>query len=285
MNTEKNTKIFISYSFKDKVVADKIIGDLKGANFNVITESDILKEGENFLYSIKYYYEVSDFILILLSNNLINSNFFQNEFTDAFINETKKRKITVLPVIIEKCNLPSDFLSFEIIDLSRNYDEGIKKIIKKLNLIPNISLFELSPPKFENLIYDLLKAYGFKNIKRQSINDDLGVDFVAEYINKNPFGFKNKETWIFETKYYSQSRVDIKSVQQLQKVIENFNYPVTAALITNSNLTSVVEEYIQVLKNKFNTEIVVIDGDKLKKLISNRKGIVKKYFDINLINE
>lgn len=280
MNQDYQKKIFISFSHSDKELAMRIKNRLSEANFTNIWTDDNIELGDNFYNSLKYSVESSDIILLLLSKNSIHSQFFEYNSFEPFANQIKKRKIILYPILIGKCNIPSDLLSYEIFDLTKDFESGINKLIQRIRIIPEINFEHFNYRQFEELVYDLLKEYRFKNIQREFRNDFSTFDFLAEYINTTPFGTKYIEKWIIETKFYSHSRIDINLVNQLRSYLTHNKEFSKSILITNSNLTSVVEEYIEDLKKDFNYEIIVIDGAQLKKLIARRKRLLKKYFPI-----
>ena len=178
---------------------------------------------------------------------------------------------------IRQIVIPSDFLEFEIINLTINFDKGLQRVIQKLKVIPEISFESFSPIEFERFTYDLLKEFRFKNIHSEN---NRSFDFIADSYAKDIFGIPSKETWMIEVKFYKETRFSINSLQQIVNLHQNLiDYKdAKILLITNSILTSVAEEYIEEIKQKENIEIKVLDGVLLKKIISKRKRILKKYF-------
>lgn len=275
----KQKKIFLSYSYKNKEIADRITSDLIQNGLDVFTDYGKLKPGQEIFEQLNYLFESSDTLVILFSKDLFESQYFKFEYPREFFEITEKRKITVIPVLIEKCLIPSAFLAYEIINLTNNYSKGIDKLIGKLKVATEISFDQFSPMMFEGLVYDLLKEYKFFNIERQSGGGDRGIDFIAEHFYNSPFGIKHKETWIIETKFYRESRVDLNTIK---KLLDSYKYVskenTNILLITTSILTSVVQEYINDAQEKHNIDFDVVDGLTLKKLISRKKRILKKYF-------
>lgn len=271
-------RIFISYSYKDRLIADKIRDNLIREGLEVVA-GDNIGIGDSYFDEIKYLYESSEIVLVLLSEALFKNEKFQFEFPRFFFEEARKRKVTIIPILIDKCNIPSDFLEFDIINLTTNFEQGLEKIIHKLKIIPEVSFDHLTPQLFEEFTYDLLKEFGFKNIKQESTGMDKGVDFIGEYYSKNPFGMKKRETWIVEVKYYREERFSINSIKQL---VELYKYigkeDAKILLITNSMLTSAAEEYLKEVQNFSHVDIEVLDGLSLKKLVSRRKRLLNKYF-------
>lgn len=279
--TENNRRkrIFLSYSYADKQKAMLLDSRLQNIGFDIITDYKDISYGNKIFDEVKYLFQSSDFVLVLLSKSLFQSEYFHFEYTQEFFQETRQRKITVIPVLIEKCNIPSDFLEYEIFNLTTDFDKGIDKLLRRIKTIPEISFDNLNHLDFEELIYDLLKSYGFKNIKREQRFNNRGIDFMAEYFSKNPFGQKQKEFWMIETKFYSESRFDIKTIRQVIDLHKYINkQDAKLLLITNSQINSVVENYLNDIRRENYLDIEVVDGLLLKKLIASKKRIVNKYF-------
>ena len=278
MNRNRN-RIFISYSHNDKEIAQRISESLERENIDVIIDYKNLSPGDNVFDQIRYMYESSETVIVLLSKSLFQSEFARYEFPKFFFEEARKRKINIIPLLIERCQIPSDFLEFEIVNLTNSFETGLKKVIQKLKIIPEISFDDFSPKKFEEFTYDLLKSYGFKNIKREQRINDSGVDFIAESFAKDVFGLPNKEIWMIEVKFYREERFSINSVNQILNLYQYFNKEdAIILLITNSVLTSVAQEYIDDVQRDRNIDIKVVDGVLLKKLVAKRKRLLNKYF-------
>jgi len=279
MTDIKKKQIFLSYSLHDRDKALQIAERLKSTGLEVVTDYKTLSYDRNVFDEIKYLFESSDFVLVLLSKSLFQSSIFKFEYTQEFFINARQRKITLIPVLIEKCDIPSDFLEFEIFNLTTDFEKGIDKLTHRIRTIPEISFEQFSHEQFDHLVYDLLKSYGFKEIKMEERHNDRAVDFTAEYFSKNAFGQKRKELWMIEVKFYSQSRFDIKAIKQLvdlYKYVDRKNAKLL--LITNSQLNSVVEEYLEELRSSSFLDIEVVDGLLLKKLISKKKSILNRYF-------
>jgi len=275
MNSRK--RVFVSYSFEDKKIVDQIIQRLLLNGIEVYYESNLTSDIRE---ELKYKIEASETVLLILSNNFLKSK-WANEELSIFLKESHKRKISIIPIIIEKSSIPSNLLDYDIINLSTNFENGLEKIIRKLKVIPEIYFDHFTGNEFEKLISDLLKEYGFKNVQENRIIKGTHVDFLAEFESKSPFGITFKEKWLIETKFYKQERFSINAIKTL---IDYKNQLLPAdlklLLVTNSILTSVAQQYLDDYQNIENTQIQVIDGVQLKQLISNRKRLLDKYFKI-----
>ncbi|MNU87707.1 Restriction endonuclease [compost metagenome] len=278
MDNRRN-RVFISYSYNDREIADRISEALQREQIDVFIDYKDISIGENVFNQIRYMYESSETVIVLLSNSLFSSDFFQYEFPKYFFEEARKRKINVIPILIEKCQIPSDFLEFEIVNLTNDFNKGLEKVILKLKVIPEISFDQFLPFEFEEFTYDLLKAFRFKNIQREQRFNDYGIDFIAESYTKDVFGIPSKEIWMVEVKFYREERFSINSLRQIIELYQYVNRDdAKILLVTNSVLTSVAEEFIEETKREKNIEIKVLDGAHLKKIVSKRKRLLNKYF-------
>lgn len=271
-------RVFISYSFNDKETADKIVERLRKEDITVVSDIDNIQAGQSYFEEIKYLYETSEIIIILLSDSLFRNEKFQFEFPRFFFDEARKRKVTIIPALVDKCTIPSDFLEFEIINLKTNFNKGLDKIVERLKVFQEISFENFSPHVFEEFVYDLLKEYGFRNLERVTSNGK-GIDFLGEYYSTNPFGIKKRETWLVEVKYYKEERFSISAIRN---IVEAYKYigkeDAKILLVTNGLLTSAAEEYIDEVRRYSNIDIDLLDGQTLKKLVSRRKRLLDKHF-------
>lgn len=269
-------RVFLSYCHADIEVALDIEKRLRDDSIEVLSSFD-LDPGSNIQTNLKYFVESSDIVLLLLSKEYFNSVYSGKELYE-FLNESNKRKVSVIPVAIERCNIPWQLKNLNTINLYNNIDSGIESLKRQINVLTHVSFDNFSAENFEEFTYLLLKEYGFKNIRHEFHSSDYGIDFVAEAFTKNPFGFTQKETWIVEVKFYRNERFSINTIRQLFEYKRSvLPHDSKMLLITNSILTSVAEEYLSDLQKHENTQIEVIDGIKLKKLIAKRKKLINEF--------
>lgn len=277
MNNRK--RIFFSYCHADMDMALYTERKLRDLNIEILSSFD-LEPGANIQSNLKYFVESSDIVLLLLSKEYFNSVHSESELYE-FLAESNKRKVSVIPVAIERCNIPWQLKNLNTINLYNNIDSGIEVLKRQINVLAHVHFDNFSAKRFEEFIYLLLREYGFKNIRHEPQSPDYGIDFIADAFTKNPFGFTQKETWIVEAKFYRNERFSINKIKQLfehkRRILPHDS---KILLITNSILTSVVQEYVNDLQEYENTQIEVIDGIKLKKLIAKRKKLINEFLSV-----
>lgn len=271
--------IFLSYSHSDKYIADKVeehlnvndIGTFVGYNTNIINN--------NLFNELRYNIKKSDYIIIFLSKKFFESKYSMLELSEA-VNEFKMRKINIIPLVIEKCSIPTYILEFDVIDFTKSFDKGMIKLKDRLSLHQKINLENINSITFEKVVKIFLKEYGF-NVIRTNQSFDRGFDFVCEYYAKDPFGNKTKETWLVESKHYKNDRFSIINLQKLYKNMKT-TFPNISKLlmITNNILNSAAMEYLDRMKRDTLIDIIVIDGPTFERLIYKRKRLSKRVEEV-----
>ncbi|RNC86015.1 MAG: TIR domain-containing protein [Balneola sp.] len=274
-----NQRVFLSYSYQDREKVDRIAHELQSNNIDIWYDQQDLDVGSNWNEKIRYQIESSDTVIIFLSKNFLSSEWSQRELWQA-LSESEKRNINIIPVTLERVKIPSDLSGFLILNLG-NSEAALQKLIHKIKTIPEITFDHFTPFEFEKFVGDFLREYGFANIKHQGVESDRGFDFKAEYKSKTPFGTIQIQHWLVEVKFYRHERFSINSIQQLLEYKRHLlPADIKLLLVTNSILTSVVESYLNDFQKIENTQIEVIDGLLLKKLVAKRKRLLDKYFQI-----
>lgn len=273
----KQGRVFISYAHSDKDWAIRISNALFQKGIEVW--NDTFNVGDYLLDKLQYIYESSDYVLVLISKDFNKSSYLEMEIS-SFLQISKQRKISIIPVLVETTKVPEIFFNSHVINIAKDFNKGIDLICNKLKILPDIDLEYLSPIDFTNFVYDLLKEYGFKNLTwHYSDHVDFGFDLMGSYWSNDPFGFKREEEWLIEIKFYNKERFSINTINKLIELYNRNRSPYTKVLlVTNGILTSVVEDYLKEIQSKEHIPISILDGNTIKRLVIRRRKIVTKYF-------
>lgn len=127
--------IFLSYSWKDYDIAEKIEKDLKDAGIKVTRDVNMhYKESiNNFMKKIS----IEDYAILLISNSYLNSPNCMYEVLELLKDENFDRKI--LPIILPETNI---FKPHDQLKIIKYWDDEIDKLndnIKELKSLANIS--------------------------------------------------------------------------------------------------------------------------------------------------
>lgn len=273
----KQHQIFISYAVQDKSIARTIANELEKKQISVWLDENEINFGNSITEKIETAISTSDYILVILSANSVNSLYMKHEFDK--IQKLAKRDITILPILVADCNISYPFNSYQYFDLRDNFASNISQLIEQLSLTNLINFSKLDGKSFETLIMDLLSQLDFKNVTWNPYNlGDLGFDLQAVSSYFDPLGVEIEETWLIEIKFYQENRFSLESIQQLANCILAYSHPVKGLLITNSHLTSVAEQWLLSFQENHKISVRVVDGTELKRLLLHHPDLIKKYF-------
>lgn len=191
--------------------------------------------------------------------------------------EWQQRAITVIPVKVCPCVVPLYLSRWNALDLTRSLERGLERLVRMVRLAPAIDLARLNGSEFEQLVYELLRAYGFHKIRHGETWQDTGIDFIAEYKGKDPFGRDTTEHWIISAKA-SRNRTDISA---LKEFIGSFSYRHerhTALFVTATQLTSAAKEWIGSLQKQRGPRLLVLEGTDIVRLLLGKSRVAEKFF-------
>jgi len=126
------TQVFISYSRKDIEFVERLVGDLQSAGFTAWYDLSGLEGGTQWGTEIQNAIENSQYFLVVVSPNSLNSKWMQREFLFA-----ESCDLKVIPLQYLPCRLPMWLLDLQLIDLQgRNYDSNFERLLKALGWQP-----------------------------------------------------------------------------------------------------------------------------------------------------
>ncbi|OUL35968.1 TIR domain-containing protein [Nostoc sp. 106C] len=280
-NLEKQPQVFVSYAIADREAARAIVRGLRSHNLNVWLDDNQLYPRSNWAESMRSAVSASAYFLLLVSKHLVNSHWVSKE-TEDVLKELQNRDITFLPILLEDCDIPPSLATYQCFDMRSGIEDNLEKLANALRFTAEIDFEKLSPQTFEQLVTDLLQKLGFINLQSESQQSDSGIDAIVEFRHKDPFGAENREVYAVETKFYRDSRADLRTLQQLIGYVKKNPKIDKALLVTNGNLTSVALDWVSDAPKSTGIPIRVVDGTELKRLLLHNTELVSKYFATSL---
>ena len=272
-----SSQVFLCYAHADSAMARRIADKLRGAGLRVRISEWELQSGDSMASRIIETVSSSDFIFVLLSPNSINSRWVQSELNETLPRELQTRAITVIPAVIEDCTIPPPLANLLYLDLRSDLEGGIRRLIQQLGMAPDIDFSRLDPQSFERLVADLLQSLGF-SIEHQALSSDSGFDFTTSFPTRDPLGIHHDDVWLVEVKHYKNQRVSVDAVRQMVSYMTMLAGAKKGLAVTSSQLTSVAQEVLAELTTNLRTELRVIEGTELKRLLLEHPQLVKRYF-------
>lgn len=111
--------MFVSYAQADKGVARQVAEALRDAGLLVWIDAWDLAPGDSIAERIDQGIASSDILLVLLSQSSVASQWVQKELSTALSGELRDRAITVIPALIEDCDVPPLLADRQYLDLRR----------------------------------------------------------------------------------------------------------------------------------------------------------------------
>ncbi|MBI5522009.1 MAG: toll/interleukin-1 receptor domain-containing protein [Desulfarculus sp.] len=99
---------FISYSPRDKELAQRLYADLKAANVRCWFAPHYMAIGDDILDRIDETIRHRDKLLLILSRNFINSTRVENEVETALEEETRRSKVVLFPIRLDDAVMTTD---------------------------------------------------------------------------------------------------------------------------------------------------------------------------------
>jgi len=276
-DSERTKQVFLSYAQDDKAVARRLAEGLRAAGLRVWFDEWELGVGDSIVPRIEQAVATSDLLLVLLSPRSVESRWVQMELGSFLVRELKDRAITLIPALIEDCEIPRVLADRQYLDLRKDFDKGLERLISQLRAVPDIDFSRLDGRTFEKLVGDLLLELGF-SIQQTPLTRDSGFDFIASFSSRDPFGAKRQENWFVEVKLYRDQRVSVSALRQMLGYLMTSPHGGKGLVVTNSRLTSVARDFLSEASARSGRELRVIDGTELTNLLSQHPGLVERYF-------
>lgn len=273
----KRRQVFVSYARADESVARQVAEALQAAGLGVWIDAWELASGDSIAQRVQQAVESSDILLVLLSPRSVASRWVQSELNAALSRELRDRAITVIPALIEDCDIPPLLADRVYLDLRGDLPGAVERLVSQIGSLPDVDFSRQDGQTFERMVADLLAKLGF-SVQRTPITRDSGFDFVATYRSRDPFGAEQTDTWLVEVKLYRDQRVSVSALRQMLGFLMMSGGSKKGLIITNSRLTSVARSFLSESTEKSGRELRVIDGTELTNLLIQHPDLIRTYF-------
>ncbi|MCI0489761.1 MAG: toll/interleukin-1 receptor domain-containing protein, partial [Blastocatellia bacterium] len=132
MSEQSNARVFISHSSKDKNFVRKLADDLKRSGFKIWLDEIELKVGDSIVQGISDGLSDSDYLILVLSQDSVNSRWVREEWNAALMNELSGSGTIVLPAMIEDVEVPFILKQRVYADFRQDYQTGLKALLAVL---------------------------------------------------------------------------------------------------------------------------------------------------------
>jgi hypothetical protein len=139
--------IFISYSHADKAFVDKLAMKLVENDAHVWVDTWELNVGDSILNRVQEAIQVSSALLIVLSKASVASEWCKKELNAGLMRELDEKKVVVLPVLVEDCEIPVFLREKMYADFRKEFKTGLKALVEAVARVTKIDQGRLKTDK------------------------------------------------------------------------------------------------------------------------------------------
>jgi len=125
-------RLFISYSHRDKEFLNTLTSDLENVEISVWIDEKKIKVGDSITQRIEKGISGCDFFCLVISEHSVKSNWVGREYNAALNEQLSSGTPTILPLLIQEVELPFLLKDIKYADFSRDYNDGIKELLKAI---------------------------------------------------------------------------------------------------------------------------------------------------------
>jgi CxxC motif-containing protein len=124
--------VFLSHSSIDKPFIRQLAADLTKENILVWLDEQQIKVGDSINDKISQGLAESDYFVIALSDNSINSEWVKKELNSALIDEIEAKKVKVFPIKLSDCVIPNLIKDKKYADFTKSYKAGLDELLNAI---------------------------------------------------------------------------------------------------------------------------------------------------------
>jgi hypothetical protein len=140
--------IFISYSHKDKRFVDKLAMQLVSRNVNVWLDRWELAVGDSIVDRVQEAVDGSSALLVILSKASTGSEWCKKELSAGLLRELEEKRVVVMPVMLEECDVPVFARGKMFADFRTNFDDGLRSVTEGIAKVTNSAMARSKEPEF-----------------------------------------------------------------------------------------------------------------------------------------
>jgi hypothetical protein len=125
-------KLFICHSSKDKKFAEWLAEKLKSFGIRIWLDKWEIKIGDSIVDKINQGISMSDYLVIILSRNSVESAWVNEELNSGIIRNIESQGAFVLPTVVEDCQIPTLLSHRRFADFRYDKAQGFKELLQAI---------------------------------------------------------------------------------------------------------------------------------------------------------
>lgn len=134
MLIRKRPSVFMSHSWSDKTFVRKLAADLRDIGIRVWLDEAEIRIGDSLIQKIREGIDQIDYVAVVLSEKSTQSEWVRREVDIAMNQEIEQKRVKVLPLVKDKCDLPWFLKGKAYADFSKEskYGESLAKLVDRI---------------------------------------------------------------------------------------------------------------------------------------------------------
>lgn len=128
--------VFLSHSHFDRHFVNRLADDLRRYGVSVWVDEAEMLVGDSLIEKIRAGIDSMDYLLAVISRYSVKSAWVRREIDVAMTQEIEGRKVKVLPLLVDDCDLPGFLMGKLYADFRKpvKYNDGLEMLLKKLGI-------------------------------------------------------------------------------------------------------------------------------------------------------
>ena len=123
-------KVFVSHSSQDKEFVRRLINDLKAHDLEVWFDETNIRVGQSIPEQISLGLKDADYLIIVISNNSVESNWVSAELNSAIMRSYSDKGGVIIPVRLDDSAIPMLLSHLKYANFRESYDEGLSELLR-----------------------------------------------------------------------------------------------------------------------------------------------------------
>ena len=124
--------VFISYSHQNKDFVDALAAELVRHRARVWLDRWELSVGDSIIERVQSAITEASALIVVLSKASVESEWCKKELSSALLRELDEKRVVVLPVLLEDCDIPLFLRDKLYADFRGNFDDGLKVTLEAI---------------------------------------------------------------------------------------------------------------------------------------------------------
>jgi hypothetical protein len=124
--------VFLCHSSSDKPFVEELALDLRKLGLGVWFDKWEIRVGDLIIDKIEEGLGDNDYLAIILSPDAVNSPWVKRELNAATMMELEERRVIVLPILYQKCDIPLLIRDKLYADFTISYEDGLRSLVARL---------------------------------------------------------------------------------------------------------------------------------------------------------